>query len=143
MSNLCRLIWYTLFANVDRLVFAGLYRLAPGVLDSPAWPRQSAGGLSATKEGNMARVLLCGKIAGVATWLLGSLLLGPTTAMAEYDVKSALLAYDSADLDNRKVWELIFGNPYKCMRWADAALVNRKQQQLFCEPNNVALTGPH
>ena len=113
-----------------------------GEVGTPAWPRQSAGGLSATKEGNMARVLLCAKIAGVATWLLGSLLLGPTTAMAEYDVKSALQAYDSADLDNRKVWELIFGNTYNGMRWANAALVNRKQQQLFCEPNNVALTGP-
>jgi hypothetical protein len=34
----------------------------------------------------MARVRLCARIAGVAIWLL----LAPTTAMAEYDVKSAL-----------------------------------------------------
>ena len=34
MSDLCRLIWYALFANVDRLVFAGLYRLALGAYPS-------------------------------------------------------------------------------------------------------------
>jgi hypothetical protein len=61
--------------------------------------------------------------------------------MAEYDVKSALQAHASADADNRKVWELIFGNTYNGARWANAALVSRKQQQLFCEPNNVVLTG--
>ena len=86
----------------------------------------------------MARVRLCAKIAGVAIWLL----LGPTTAMAEYDVKSALHLYDSADADNRKVWELIFGNTYNGMRWANSVLVHRKQQELFCEPNNVVLSGP-
>ncbi len=90
----------------------------------------------------MARVPLCVKIAGVAMSLLGSLLLGPTTAMAEYDVKSALQLYDSGDSDNRKVWELIFGNTYNGMRWANAALVARKQRELFCEPSNVVLTGP-
>ena len=74
------------------------------------------------------------KVAGVGIWLLGSLLLGPTTAMAEYDVKSALQAYDLADSNNRKVWEFIFGNTYNGMRWANSALVARKQQQLFCEP---------
>ena len=90
----------------------------------------------------MAQAPLRAKIAGVGICLLGSLLLGPTTAMAEYDVKSALQAYDSADSDNRKVWELIFGNTYNGMRWANSVLVHRKQQQLFCEPNNVVLTGP-
>ena len=81
----------------------------------------------------MARVRLGAKIAGVAVWLL----LGTTTAMAEYDVNSALQAHDTADADNRKVWELIFGNTYNGMRWANSVLVHRKQQQLFCEPNNV------
>ena len=38
----------------------------------------------------MARVRLCAKIAGVAIWLL----LGPTTVMAESDVKSALQAHE-------------------------------------------------
>jgi hypothetical protein len=61
--------------------------------------------------------------------------------MAEYDVKAALQVHASADPDNRKVWELIFGNTYNGMRWANAALVSRKQRQLFCEPNNVVLTG--
>ena len=83
----------------------------------------------------MARVLL---FAGVTIWLLFI----PTITMAEYDVKSALQAHDSADSDNRKVWELIFGNTYNGMRWANAALASRKQRQLFCEPNNVVLTSP-
>lgn len=86
----------------------------------------------------MARVFLRAKIAVAAIWLL----FVPTIAMAEYDVKSALQAHDSADPDNRKVWELIFGSTYNGMRWANSALVSRKQQQLFCEPNNAVLTGP-
>jgi hypothetical protein len=92
------------------------------------------------QRGKMARAPL--RIAGVGVCLLGSLLLGPTTAMAEYDVKSALQLYDSADSDNRKVWELIFGNTYNGMRWANAVLAGKKQKQLFCEPKNVVLTGP-
>jgi hypothetical protein len=90
----------------------------------------------------MVQVSLRTKVASVGIWLLGSLLLDPTTAMAEYDVKSALQVHASADSDNRKVWELIFGNTYNGMRWANAVLIDRKQQQLFCEPNNAALTGP-
>jgi hypothetical protein len=78
----------------------------------------------------MGRVLLCAKIAGVIIWLLFI----PTTTMAEYDVKSALQAHDSADSDNRKVWELIFGNTYNGVRWANAALASRKQRQLFVNP---------
>ena len=38
----------------------------------------------------MAQTPSSAKMAGVCICLLGSLLLGPTTAMAEYDVKSAL-----------------------------------------------------
>lgn len=86
----------------------------------------------------MARVLLCAKIAGVAIWLL----LSPTTAMAEYDLNSALRDYDSADPPNRKTWELIFANTYNGINWADSVLVYRKQQRLFCAPDNVVLTGP-
>jgi hypothetical protein len=70
------------------------------------------------------------------------LLLGPTTALAEYDVKSALQAHASADPDNRKVWNSFSETLNNGMRWANAALVSRKQQQLFCEPNNAVLTGP-
>jgi hypothetical protein len=88
----------------------------------------------------MVQVSLRTKVASAGIWLLGSLLLGPTAAMAEYDVKSALQAHASADSDNQKVWELVFGNTYNGMRWANAALVSRKQLQLFCEPN--VLTGP-
>jgi hypothetical protein len=57
----------------------------------------------------------------VTIWLLFI----PTITMAEYDVKYALQAHASADADNRKVWELIFGNTYNGARWANAALVRR------------------
>ena len=78
----------------------------------------------------------------MAIWLFGSLLLGPSTAMAEDNANAALRAYDSADSANRKVWELIFGNTYNGINWADSVLVHRKQQRLFCAPDNVVLTGP-
>ena len=81
-------------------------------------------------------------VATAGIWLLGSLLLGPKAAMAEYDVKTALQAHDSADSDNRKVWALTFGNAYNGIRWANAVLVQRRQQRLFCEPNNAMLDGP-
>ena len=89
----------------------------------------------------MVQVSLRRIVASGAIGLLGALLFGPTTAMAEYDVNSALRAYEGANLDNRKVWELIFGNTYNGMRWANSVLMNRKQQQLFCEPSNVVLDG--
>jgi hypothetical protein len=82
----------------------------------------------------MVQASLRTKVASAGMWLLGGLLLGPTTAMAEYDVKSALQAHASADSDNRKVWELVFGNTYNGMRWANAVLVQRRQQQLFVNP---------
>ena len=90
----------------------------------------------------MAQTPSSAKMAGVCICLLGSLLLGPTTAMAEYDVKSALQLYDLGHSDNRKVWEIIFGNTYNGMRWANAVLAGKKQKQLFCEPENVVLAGP-
>ena len=90
----------------------------------------------------MVQVSLRTKVACVGIWLFGSLLFGSTTAVAEYDVKSALQALDLADSNNRKVWEFVFGNTYNGMRWANSALLARKQERLFCEPNNVALDGP-
>ena len=90
----------------------------------------------------MARVPSRAKIASVGICLLGSWLLGPTSAMAEYDVKSALQAYELADSNNRKVWDLVFGNTYNGMKWANSALAQRKQQRLYCEPDNAALSGP-
>jgi hypothetical protein len=92
-------------------------------------------------EAKRAQVSLRTIVAVAVMWLLGNLLLGSTAAMAEYDVRSALQAHDSADSDNRKVWALIFGNTYNGMRWANAVLVQRRQQQLFCEPNNAVLDG--
>jgi hypothetical protein len=93
-------------------------------------------------KAKITQVSLRAAIVSSIVWLLGSLLLGSTEAMAEYDVKSALQAHDSADSDNRKVWELIFGNTYNGIRWANAVLVQRRQQQLFCEPNKGVLDGP-
>ena len=90
----------------------------------------------------MAQVPSRARIASVCICLLGSWLLGPTSAMAEYDVKSALQAYELADLNNRKVWDLVFGNTYNGMKWANSALAQRKQQRLYCEPDNAALSGP-
>ena len=55
--------------------------------------------------------------------------------MAEYDVKSALQAYDLADLINRKVWELIFGNTYNGMRWAKSRFwCIRSSRNYFVNP---------
>ena len=88
----------------------------------------------------MFRISWRNKLSIAGSCLFASLLLGLTKASAEYDVKSALQAYDAADLDNRKVWDLIFGNTYNGMRWANTFLVQRKQEQLFCEPS--VLSGP-
>ncbi len=96
----------------------------------------------AAKEKNMAQTPSSAKMPGVCICLLGSLLLGPTTAMAEYDVKSAFQLYDSADSDNRKVWEIIFGNTYNGMRWANAVLAGKKQKQLFVNPKMLCSPVP-
>src|SRR5215468_4082828 len=74
--------------------------------------------------------------------LFGSLLLGPTIAMAEYNVSAALQAYDSADSTNRKTWELIFGNTANGINWANTVLFFRKQEPLYCPPDDFALSGP-
>jgi hypothetical protein len=76
------------------------------------------------------------------TCLLGSLLLGPTIAMAEYNLSEALAAYDSANPNDRKTWELIFGNAQNGINWANAVLLYRKQEPLYCAPDNFTLTGP-
>ena len=81
-------------------------------------------------------------IASTTICLFGSLLLGPTIAMAEYDVSAALQAYDSADSTNRKTWELIFGNTANGINWANTVLFFRKQEPLYCPPDDFALTGP-
>ena len=81
-------------------------------------------------------------IASTTICLFGSLLLGPTIAMAEYNVSAALQAYDSADSTNRKTWELIFGNTANGINWANTVLFFRKQEPLYCPPDDFALTGP-
>jgi len=80
-------------------------------------------------------------IARTAVCLLGSLLLGPTIAMAEYNVSEALEAYDSANPNDRKTWELIFGNTQNGINWANSVLFYRKQEPLYCPPDDFALTG--
>jgi hypothetical protein len=79
--------------------------------------------------------------------LIGSAVIGVgiflnTTATAEYDAYSALRAYDEADSANRKIWELIFGNTQNGINWANSVLVQRKQQPLYCPPDNFNPTGP-
>jgi len=69
---------------------------------------------------------------------LGILLSVNTTATAEYDAFAALKAYDSADPANRKVWELIFGNTQNGINWANAVLIQRKQQPLYCARGQTA-----
>lgn len=86
-------------------------------------------------------IALCTVIA-TAVIGLGILLSANTTATAEYDAFAALKAYDSADPANRKVWELIFGNTQNGINWANAALIQRKQQPLYCAPDNWSPTGP-
>ena len=73
--------------------------------------------------------------------LLGSLLLGPTIAMAEYNVNEALAAYDAANPNDRKTWELIFGNTQNGINWANSVLIYRKQQPLYCPPDNFSPSG--
>jgi hypothetical protein len=70
-----------------------------------------------------------------------SLLFGPTIAIAEYNVSEALAAYDSANPNDRKTWELIFGNTGNGINWANSVLVYRKQEPLYCPPDNFTLTG--
>ena len=62
--------------------------------------------------------------------------------MAEYDVNSALQAYNFSDPANRKTWELIFGNTQNGINVANSVLFYRKQQPLYCPPESLAPTGP-
>ena len=71
----------------------------------------------------------------------GSLIAVGTTAWAEYDVNSALQAYESADSANRKIWELMFGNTENGINWANSTLFYKKQQPLYCPPDNFAPNG--
>jgi hypothetical protein len=57
-------------------------------------------------------------------------------------VNDALEAYDLASPNDRKTWELIFGNTQNGINWANSVLFYRKQQPLYCPPNNFALTAP-
>jgi len=103
---------------------------------------------TAIKEGNVPQAPLRITIAITTICLFGSLLLGPTIAMAtiamaEYDVSAALQAYDSADSTNRKTWELIFGNTANGINWANTVLFFRKQEPLYCPPDDFAPSGPH
>ena len=62
-------------------------------------------------------------IASTTICLFGSLLLGPTIAMAEYDVSAALQAYDSADSTNRKTWELHRSSDFRATSYKNLPLL--------------------
>ena len=70
------------------------------------------------------------------------MLLGPTIAMAEYNVNEALAAYDAANPNDRKTWELVFGNTANGINWANTVVFYRKQEPLYCPPDNFAPAGP-
>jgi hypothetical protein len=44
--------------------------------------------------------------------------------MAEYNVNDALEAYDSANPNDRKTWELVFGNTQNGINWANSVNAN-------------------
>ena len=83
------------------------------------------------------RIWLSAAVASAAICLIA-----PTTAKAEYDVKTALRVYDSATSNDRKIWELIFGNTQNGINWANSVLIRTKQQPLYCPPDDFWLTGP-
>jgi len=63
--------------------------------------------------------------------------------MAEEDMNTALQAYDSGNSTDRKTEEIVFLNAQAGMWWANSVLFYRKQQPLFCPPDNAApLPGP-
>jgi hypothetical protein len=67
---------------------------------------------------------------------LGALILASTAAVAEQDVNAALLAYDSGDATDRKSGEVAFVNEENGIWWANSRLIFKKQQPLFCPPDN-------
>ena len=89
------------------------------------------------KREKMPRIWLSAAVASAAICLIA-----PTTAKAEYDVKTALRVYDSATSNDRKIWELIFGNTQNGINWANSVLIRTKQQPLYCPPDDFSLTGP-
>jgi hypothetical protein len=94
----------------------------------------------------VARFPLRKLIACAFIWLLGGLLLDPIRAMsqgpmtegprAEEDVNSALLMYDTRTSTVRQTAEVAFANAEKGIWWANTVLSYRKQQPLFCPPDN-------
>ena len=86
----------------------------------------------------MARFPLRKLIASAVIWLLGGVLLGPTRATAEEDMNTALRVYNSADSTDPKTEEIVFLNAQAGIWWANSVLIYRKQQPLFCPPDNAA-----
>ena len=96
-----------------------------------------------TREGKLARVPLRKIIVIAVMGLLGHFLFGPTSAMAEEDINTALRAYDTATPTDRKTAEIVFANTQNGIWWANAVLIYKKQPPLFCPPDNwAALPGP-
>jgi hypothetical protein len=96
----------------------------------------------ATREGKVTKALR-NMFATATVWLLGMFLLGPTSAIAEEDMNMALRAYDLANPTDRRTAEIVFANVQSGIWWANSVLLYKKQQPLFCPPDNVApLPGP-
>ena len=92
----------------------------------------------ATNGGEGGSVSVTQLIASAVIWLLGGVLLSPTRATAEEDVNTALRVYDSGNSTDRKTEEIVFLNAQAGIWWANSVLFHRKQQPLFCPPDNAA-----
>jgi hypothetical protein len=58
-------------------------------------------------------------------------------------IKTALGAYDTANSTDRKTAGIVFANIQSGIWWANAVLLYKNQQPLFCPPDNsAALHGP-
>jgi hypothetical protein len=86
----------------------------------------------------MARFPLRKLVASAVIWVLGGVILGPTRATAEEDMNTALRVYDAANSTDRKIEEIVFLNAQAGIWWANSVLFYRKQQPLFCPPDNAA-----
>jgi hypothetical protein len=75
-------------------------------------------------------------IAALASWVLGS-----TLALAEVTADKILQDYNRADPALRARIEDHFDGMARGFTLANALLLTRQQERLFCQPGNLALTG--
>jgi hypothetical protein len=85
---------------------------------------------------NQRRFFQCAAV--VCWWLV----LAPSMAKAEETVSALLKDYDSANRAKRAYIEMLVSRTLDGMNWANAYLQSdRKEQRLFCHPDNLDITG--